>query len=381
MNLFDKSVSVIKESQTDKGGLLATPPNGAYPYVYIRDGVIMSKALNAVGDFKRSEKFYYFLRDHVKVEQYNEIFHRYDMSGLPSATQVEENDNPGLLLHGIYDTYLASRREIFIDNLWPLIESISKLIFSLSKSGLVKTKRSIHESLEWEKGYELWSNCASWRGLKDATDMAEILGHEKEKKLWEKKTWALEKNINQRLFNSKKGFYMKKVGFPNTPDISQLAPFYFGLSNSEESLKKTMDFVKKHLWNKEIGGFRRFRKFENVRNWHWYTGGSGSWAAFTAWGARFYRELGDKENMRMCLNWLRKTALRTDGLLPEHISTRPEYNEWKAHETEFNQRIIQGMKIAEKFAKKSSGKNNIIYWATPLGWSHAEYILLNKNRK
>jgi GH15 family glucan-1,4-alpha-glucosidase len=381
MDLIKKSIEVMKKSQLSNGGLMATPPSGAYPYVYIRDGVIMTKAFNAVKEFKRSEKFYYFLKENAKISQYKELFHRYDPSGLPSATQTHENDNGGLLLHGVYDTYLAGKKEVFIENMWPLIESTSKLIFSLSRNGLVKTNRSIHESIELEKGYELWTNCASWRGIKDAAEIADILGHEKQKKLWNKKAAVLEKNINNKLFNQKKGFYIKKYKLPETPDISQLAPFYFGLIDSKKILKNTMSYVKKHLWNKEIGGFRRFRKFETVENWHWYTGGSGSWAAFTAWGARFYKELGDKENQKMCVNWLKKVASRTNGLLPEHIATKSEYRDWKAHEIEFNQRLIQGMRTAEKFAKNFKDKNDLIYWATPLGWAHAEYILMNKRGK
>ncbi len=61
MNLKKKSIQVIKELQLKNGGILATPSDGAYPYDYIRDGVIMTKALNFVGLTKNSEKFYRFV--------------------------------------------------------------------------------------------------------------------------------------------------------------------------------------------------------------------------------------------------------------------------------------------------------------------------------
>ncbi len=380
---IEKSLKVLKSLQLKDGGILATPENGAYPYVYVRDAVIMTKALNASGRSKDSEKFYYFMKENAKINQYKEVFHRYDSVGLPSATQDHENDNAGLLLHGIYDTYLAGKKEVFLENMWPLIQDAVKLIFSLSRRGLLKTERSIHESIELEKGFELWANCASWRGLVDAAETAKILGHEKEEKDWKKKADELQKNINKKLFNAKRGFYIKKPKLKETPDISQLAPFYFGLCDSKKILKTTMKFLKKHLWNKEIGGFRRFRKFETVENWHWYTGGSGSWSAFTIWGARFFKELGMKKDYEMCMKWVKKVLSKSGGLLPEHVATKSEYNDWKNHEIEFNERIIHGMKTAERLVKtvKNNGKEKLIYWATPLGWAHAEWILLNKNKK
>lgn len=66
MNPAKKSVEIIKKLQTRQGGLLATFENDTYPYVYPRDGVIMTKALNLHSEYKRSKKFYYFLRDVVK---------------------------------------------------------------------------------------------------------------------------------------------------------------------------------------------------------------------------------------------------------------------------------------------------------------------------
>ena len=381
MDLIKKSVGVIEESQLENGGILATPKKSAYPYVYPRDAVIMTKALNSVGKYKLSEKFYYFMKKISKVDMYKEIFHRYNGNGWPFVTRKDESDNEGLLLHGIYDTYLHGKREVFLENMWSFIEKVVRLILSYSKTGLLKTERSIHEFFRLEHGYEIWSNCAGWRALKDSSEIAKILGHTQEGKKWTEKAIQLEKNIKNKLFNKRKGIYIKRIGLRDIPDISQLSPFYFGLDNSKKTLGKTMRYLREHLWNKEIGGFRRFRKFDIVEDWHWYTGGSGSWCAFTAWGARFYKQLGDKKHYNECINWLKKIASRTEGLLPEHIATISEYEDWKNHEIEFNQRLIDGAREAEKTSKRFKGKDkNIIYWALPLGWAHAEYILIHKQK-
>lgn len=377
MDLFNKSIKILKSLQLKNGGILATPKNGAYPYVYIRDAVIITKALNRVNLYKNSEKFYYFIHKFSKLENYKELFHRYNPNGLPSVTRKNQHDNVGLILHGIYDTYLYSKKKIFLQHMWPFINKIVDLIFLYSKNGLVKTGNSIHEFEKLEKGYEIWANCACCRGLYDASEIAKILGYDKQRKKWYAKAQSLKKEINKRLFNKKTGLYMKNTRFPDIIDISQLSPFYFDLDKSKNNLKKTLNHVWDHLWDGEIGGFRRFRKFEVVKDWHWYSGGSGGWIIYTGWGIRLFKKIGDKKRNKECIKVIKEISKKYKGLLPEHIALKEAYDEWKGKEVEFNSRLINEMKKIEKSIKKIDDEQ-IVRWATPLGWSHAEYIISNK---
>lgn len=379
MDLLKKSISIITNLQLKNGGILASPKEGAYPYVYTRDAVIITKAFNRLKKYTNSEKFYYFMKKYSKLGNYKEIFQRYNSNGLPSVTRVNQNDNEGLLLHGIYDTYRFNKKETFIENMWPLIKQTVGLIFSYSKNGLVRTLRSVHEFEKLEKGYDIWCNCACYRGLNDASKIAKILGHEKEARLWKDKSEKIKKEITKRMFSNKLGVFIKNTNYRNSPDISQLAPFYFDLTNDKKILRTTLAYLKKHLWEEDIGGFRRFRKFEVCNDWHWYSGGSGSWCVFTLMAARFYRKLGLNKEYKECMLWIKGIANRSNNLLPEHIATKEEYDEWKSKEIEFNNRIINEMKKAEKSIKKINNKK-MVYWANPLGWSHAEYILLKKSK-
>lgn len=379
-NLMKKSVDVIKKLQMKNGGILASPQGEAYPYVYIRDAVIMTKALNRMGECKCSEEFYYFVEKFSKIDKYGEIFHRYNKNGLPCVTRKTQNDNEGLVLHGIYDTYLHSKKRIFLENLWPLVEKIVGLVFNYSKTGLVKTRSSIHEFYRLENGYDVWANSACCRGLLDAAKIAEIMNHKDKSEKWKKKAEEIKKNMDRVLFDKKLGVYMKTEKLKGVPDISQTAPFYFGIEPSRIKLRNTVDYLRKYLWHKEIGGYRRFRKFEIVEDPHWYTGGSGSWVAFTCFMSRFNRVLGRKNAQKECVDWVEKIAEQSKGLLPEHISTKVEYEDWKRNEIEFNERLINGTRRAERMFQNSKDlkKENLIYWATPLGWAHAEYILTKK---
>ncbi|MFC1622684.1 hypothetical protein ACFL1Y_01665 [Patescibacteria group bacterium] len=381
MDLMKKSIKIIKNLQLKNGGILATPERGAYPYIYPRDSVIMTKALNRVGLSKNSEKFYYFINKNANVKNYKEIFHRYNTNGWPCVTRKDQNDNEGLVLHGIYDTYLHNKNHIFLENMWVLVEQIVGLIKNYSKNNLVETKRSIHEFYDLEHGYDIWVNCACCRGLHDAAEIAKIMHRKKEYTTWKRMARKLEKDIKEKFFDKDLKVFSKNLRLKSVPDISQIAPFYFKIENSNELLKQTINYLEKNLWHKQIGGFRRFRQFEIVDDWHWYSGGSGSWCVFTAFMGRFYKKIDDKKSYQKCLDWLNKTSKRTNGLLPEHVSNRVEYENWKKNEIQFNQRTINGTKKAEKLSKSFKGKDKekLIYWATPLGWSHAEYILLCKN--
>ena len=338
----------------------------------------MTKALNRSNSTKNSMNFYYFMNKHARVDQYKEIFHRYHKDGWPSVTRKKQYDNVGLLLHGIYDTYVYSKNKEFLKNMWYLTNKCVEFIFDFSKTGLVKTDTSVHERYRLERGYEIWSNCACARGLYDASEIARILGYEKEANAWLTKAKQIHRNIKSKMFNKKTGLYVKNIKYRNISDISQLAPFYFNLEDSKTILKKTLLHLEKNLWYEELGGYRRFKKFELVKDWHWYTGGSGGWVVFTAIVGRMYRILNKKSKWMNCEKWIEDIAKKNNGLLPEHISTQIEYNQWKIGETEFNSRILMEMKKVEQLNKKFKKKYNqdIIYWANPLGWSHAEYILL-----
>lgn len=380
MNLLKKSTEVIKSLQLRNGAILATPVSGPYPYVYPRDAVIMTKALNRVGLSKDSERFYRFVKDLCRVEHYGEVFHRYNSNGLPAVTRNHQHDNTSLLIHGIYDTYLHGGRKEFLVEMWPIVEISVRHILSFWSEGLVETDSSIHENDVLESGFDIWANSAACRALYDAVEIGKILKCYDAKKGWEEKADILKSNIKKKFFDSSKGVYRKNLRHKDILDISQLAPFYFGIENSNKILRKTLSILREGLWDSTLKGFRRFRRLEVVKDWHWYTGGSGTWLALTLVAARFYKKINHKRRLQECMEFVDFVAKRNSGLLPEHIAIKEEYDLWRDKEIEFNSRIVSGMKQVEKNYRilNKKYKENIVYWALPLGWAHAEYVLLMK---
>lgn len=375
MNYVNKSLAILKGLGKRNGAILATFENDAYPYVYPRDAVVITKALNASGLYKNSKKFYYFISQFVRN---GEVFQRYDKFGRPFVSKKGENDCTGMLLDGIYNTFSASYDQDFIRDMWPLVNACVNFLAKKTRNGLIYTERSIHEFFRLENGYEIWANSACCRGLYSASEIAKILTKKKEAKKWGIRADNLKKNIKKRLFDKNQGVFIKKIkgvlrAKLTAPDISQLAPFYFDIIEPGTILKRTLKLLRHTLWNEKLGGFNRFRKFEVCKDWHWYDGGDGPWF-YTIWCAKFYKMIGDEKGHDECLRWMEK-VITPKGFFPEHISLKSSYNEWVKNELEFNPRIVLAMKRAEKFKPPLEG---VMYWATPLGWANAELILCNK---
>jgi len=244
-------------------------------------------------------------------------------------------------------------------------------------TGLVQTNCSVHENQSLEEGFEIWANSASVKGLLHASIIAANLGHHELSHDWSAEARRLWRRIRERLYDQKSGLFLKNLRTDGTlvdaPDVAQLAPFYFGLCQDDEILKRTLRHLRETLWNAKIGGLNRFRDFEVVKDWHWYTGGTGaSWPLFTLWMARFYRRVGDVASMESCLRFIR-AASTPDLEIPEKVAPMKGYLEWRENEVEYNERVTNGINRAESIPLSTPG---YVAWACPLGWSHAEYLRL-----
>jgi len=371
-----KSIEIICGLQEEDGGILATRRDDAYPFVYPRDASIMTIALNMHGFHDRSMKFYRYLS---KVRRPNgEVYQRYNR-GMPYVTRRREADVTPIAIQGIYDTYRSSGDLGFLESVWELVGEGANFVTAGidTNTGLVQTNCSVHENQSLEEGFEIWANSASVKGLLDASVMASNLGHREIAREWSAEARRLWSRIIERLFDQKSGLFLKNLRADGTiveaPDVAQLAPFYFGLCQDKEMLKGTLRHLMETLWNAKIGGLNRFRDFEVVKDWHWYTGGTGaSWPLFTLWMARFYQRLGDAESIERCLRFVR-AASTPEMEIPEKVAPTRGYLEWKENETEYNERVTNGINKAERTSLSTPG---YVAWACPLGWSHAEYLRL-----
>ena len=374
-----KSIEVICSLQEEDGGILATAQDDAYPFVYPRDASFMVMALNMHGLCERSKRFYNFL---LRVRRPNgEIYQRYN-KGYPYVTQHGEADVTPIVIQGIYDTYASSRDIDFLEGVWSLIKEGAGFVLSSidNVAGLVHTTRSIHETQSLEEGFEIWANSAAVKGLLDASRIAELLRHSNSAEVWLANAKALWNRMNEKLYDPQNGLFVKNLRGDGTrvsaPDVAQLSPFYFGLCDDEGILETTINHLRRNLWNDVVGGLNRFRDFEVVTDWHWYTGGTGaSWPLFTLWMARLYGRLGETDSKDECLRFVQNASTKNMEI-PEKVAPKSGYMEWMKNETTYNERILRGIARAEASEISIPG---YLPWACPLGWSHAEYLMLGKD--
>jgi GH15 family glucan-1,4-alpha-glucosidase len=381
-DLVKKSLAIIRDLQEEDGGITATPRDDAYPYVYPRDAVFMTTAMNAFEEHERSQRFYRFLSRVRRPD--GEFFQRYN-KGLPYVTNERELDTTPIVLQGLYDTYRGSKDAEFLEDMWPMVQECATFTKNSidADTGLVYTINSIHENWKLEEGFEIWANSAAVKGLLDASRLAGALGQHEEQREWARSSKRLLGRMVEKLYDEEKGTFIKVLQTTGekitAPDMTQLAPFYFGVYHDDDALARTLEDLKDTLWSKNIGGFTRFRDFEIVDDWHSYTGGAAAaWPLFTIWAARFYRALGISEGEAECLDFLDSVVTR-DLFIPEKVAPFERYNEWKANELEFSDRIVNGVRKIERKAHTIKAPGYVC-WACPLGWAHAEYILLEKGR-
>jgi len=376
--LAKKSIEIICRLQEEDGGILATQKDDAYPFVYPRDASVMTVALNMHGFYARSMNFYHYLNGVRRRD--GEIYQRYN-KGMPYVTRKKEADVTPIVIQGVYDTYKSSRDRGFLESMWELVaEGATFIVNGVDSSiGLVRTNCSVHESVTLEEGFEIWANSASVKGLLDASKMALALGNPEPAQRWLEAARSLWSRILERLYDEPSGLFVKNLRADGTlvsaPDVAQLAPFYFGLYQDRKTLERTLQHLRKTLWNTGVGGVNRFRDFEVVKDWHWYTGGTGaSWPLFTLWMARFYQRLGDSDSLEECLRFIRN-ASTPEMEIPEKVAPMRGYEEWRDNETEFNERVTNGMRRSER---NPISIPDYVAWACPLGWSNAEYVLLER---
>lgn len=381
--LLEKSLAVISDLQEEDGGILATPLDDVYPYVYPRDAAVMTVAMNTFGEYERSKKFYRFLKGVRRPR--GEFYQRYN-ARMPYVSNENELDVTPLVLKGIYDTYSKSSDRAFAEEMWGLVKECASFVEKAIDVdvGLVYTVNSIHENRKLEEGFEIWTNSAAVKGLLDASRMAAALGHEDLRDAWEDSSRRLLARVVEMLYDKEKGAFIKVMRRSGekvaAPDMSQLAPYYFGVYRDDAALERTLECLKTALWDKSIGGFNRFKDFEIVDDWHWYTGGTGAaWPFFTLWAARAYRDLGIREGEDSCLAFL--DSIVTDDLfIPEKVAPIDGYQEWKANELKFAHRTMNGVRKIENNVHKIKAQGYAC-WACPLGWAHAEYILLENEER
>jgi GH15 family glucan-1,4-alpha-glucosidase len=397
--------------------LLASPPDTRYPYVYPRDCNCATQLFRRVAGsknqydvaskaFELMESMARFMKDVQSPE--GMWGQRYSLDGEDKSIYKQEDN----VAHGIaiICNYLltAKRLEKEIPDLDDFMDSINKGLeycitnFYQKELNLFYSNTSIHES-GIESGYTICVNFAFLFALS--------LAHEIDHEFGDGKVVS-EHYLNFRnyfLYSVSELFmsgarYIRRVDpegrMDMRPDFTLLSPFYFGFLHYEKEMERSVDFLEKQLSDPELNMIMRYLPFNKDFDTHIHAG-NGPWLQYTAILAQFHYWKGNAKRGDELLSLI-DDHRNERGEIPEHLSTcqRFEYfmeNEWKTggdFEKEFYKPILlekvdfdnileeannmsksyeeTGKKCIFTEAHKSEG--GYIQFATPLMWSHAEYV-------
>lgn len=371
--LYANSIGILKEIQLKNGGCLATPKGERYPYIYPRDHSLSTLAFLSAGVNENAKKAMKFIfKEQLRSGAFPQ---RYDMKGRDASYKPIQIDGTGLILYTL-TRYVSQTKDYgFARKNWGRVKkSVNYIIDSIyTEKNLVFTPNSIHEFPPTEEGLEIWANCACCAALRELSKLAEKLefGH----KRWEEHSKSIRESVLKYMWNSRIKSFIKNIRIRESssvkvePDIAQYAVAYFGLlPDKDKRVISTVKRIEKYLWNDDLGGICRYPKREGRHN-----GGYGPWPQYTLMICRHYINLGDRKKADKYLNWVLNVAYNYG--LPEHISTRSEFEEYVKDFKEADILRKDRMIMIKNARSHPMFKKGIAYITPILSWPHAEFII------
>lgn len=403
----------------DVGGAvpLASDPDNRYPYAYPRDVASITRAwLTAVRhgvlpDACR-DRIVDAARFLLEVRDGGWWYQRYELDGTDqSIYRQEDNVAHGIrtLAHAVLALDecggLGSADEAFLSAVVEAIDdavTVARSELYDANAHLIESTTSIHEGAI-ESGYTLWVNCSFLAALKQA---AEALARVETAGPVTVDDSVVERiDDYEALLESGVARYFAVDGIPvprrytpdgerdHRPDITLFAPAYFQLDDVFGGhARRAAERAATGLEDPQLGGLQRFHGFYRNHEVHQH-GGSGPWLQYTAWHAQFRYDQRECDRGDDVLATI-ATHADADGYIPEHLSTRERFDqfidrEWDTgsdFEKEFDPDVLRDVpfdrivreldhmrRAYEEMADALEGRD-VISFAAPLAWSHAEFL-------
>ena len=338
------------------GGVIAAPEIdedftkcGRYCYCWPRDAVFITKALDILDMTKSTEKFYkvFCKKTQSKSGMWEQ---RFFTDGKLAPCWGYQIDETASVVYGVFEHYKVTKSETFLKDTLQMCERAVDFLKRYTRDVLGEGNK-YHVSYDlWEmnEGVHFYSLCSIYSAFTAIVEIYKVLNNNlsdfennrlKNTKVLKSKNEieGLQKDIKEYLVNK---FYNeeRKSFIRNTQDkqidislLGAVVPFNV-FSAKEKKIANTIENITLSL-RTYTGGFRRFES-DNYMN-------GNPWPIANLWLAMYYCEIGDKKNVKECLDFVVRTATNY-GYLAEQID---------------NETL----------------KSN---WVIGLGWSHAMFIIL-----
>ncbi len=366
IDLYRKSLFFIRSNIDNRGAIIASGDSDmlqrgrdTYSYMWPRDGALTVLALLDAGEYSVSKRFFKFCNDVQEQDGY--LMHKYrsdrslGSSWEPFIDHGEvrlpiQEDETALVLHALWKYYEKTKEIEFVEQHYAdfihragmfLADYIDK------ETGLPKQSYDL-----WEEkfGTSTFTSSSVYAGLTAAASFADLLGKHSYGHYFTTIAERMKTSIAENLYVEEINSFCKLLRlsdsgntYDNTIDISSVyGVFAFGVLDPEEDrVKKSIKTIEELLVNKDgIGGVPRY-----VND-------------------KYFTEVEGKPNpWYICTLWLAQYYISVSKSLVE-LSRAHDYFNW-----------------VEKYTPKAGAMSEQLHFgngaqlsATPLTWSHAEYV-------
>lgn len=366
---YKKSLLIMRTHVDNTGAIIASGDsdmlqNGrdTYAYVWGRDASIISQAFDKAGFFEVSRKFYEFANDVISEDGY--FFHKYrsdkslGSSWHPwiSKGRVSlpiQEDETALVIISLWEHFQKTHDLEFIEKIYnSLIKKAANFMVGF-RDEKTKLPFPTYDLWEMENGVSTFTASCVYRALVCASDFAQILGKDRDSGEYKRVSDELKESILKHLYNEKSGYFYKQINldkdkniiYDETIDISAFyGIFIFGvLDVNDPKLKRAKEVLMERIYcNTAHPGVARFEQDAYYRTALDTPGNP--WIITTLWLAQYIiKSSQDEDSLQLATKWLHWAIdhAHPSGSMPEQINPHT------------------GAAVS----------------ATPLIWSHAEFVL------
>ncbi len=366
LELFRKSLFYIRGNIDNRGAILASPDSSmlqhgrdTYSYMWPRDGAMTVMALLEVGEYNISKHFFKFCNDVVEPDGYlmhkyradkslGSSWHSFVKDGIP-VLPIQE-DETALVLVALWQYYEKTKDIDFIEMHYNTV--IRRMATFLAEFIDEETSLPLPSYDLWEEKHGVSTFTAStvYAGLRAGANFAQLFQKESDEALFNKKADSVKVAILNHLYDEQNKTFIKLLNKKNgslvkdnTVDMSSVyGVFTYGvLDVHDERVAQSIATIESKLrLNTGIDGVPRY---EGDRYYMQVDGTPNPWYITTLWLAQYYARTAKKpEDLEKVKYWVHWTIIHSplSKALSEQLHP------------------FTGEQLS----------------ATPLTWSHAEYV-------
>lgn len=358
IDLFKKSLLVIRAHTDNRGGVIASGDSDLlkygrdhYSYVWPRDAAFCIMALDKAGDSSVARRFFefaneiltpvgFFMHKYRSDQSLGSSWHPWIKDG--HIQYPIQEDETAVTLFALWQHYLLSLDIEFIESIYNSFIKKTADFLSDYRDHQTGLPRASYDLWEENNGVFTYTASAVFGALVSASKFAKLLGKTDAEREYAQAAEEVKSGILKYLYDNQAGYFHKNLGNP----VMDASAFYgilkFGVLAPDDSrLRSAVNSTVAKLSAPPVDGLARYES-----DWYFRTGSEGPgnpWIITSLWLAQYHiaiaKSESDLEPVKTWFNWVVKHALPT-GILPEQLHPG------------------SGAPLS----------------ATPLCWSHAEFV-------